>query len=106
MADIQTQQKTISRRRFRGTVTRAALPQTITVRVERFFRHPRLKRVMRVQKKFLVHDEKRVAKEGDQVVFEETRPLSKRKRWQFVELVKKTEDGEVEENEKDDTDAT
>lgn len=76
------------RRRFRGVVKRAVLPKTVTVEVERFFRHPRVRRVVRRQRKFLVHDEKGVAKEGDEVFIEEARPLSRHKRWRVIEIVR------------------
>lgn len=96
----ETMKKRISQRRLRGVVAKAVLPKTITVRVERFFRHPRLERVVRRQKKFLVHDEKGAAQHGDEVVFEETRPLSRRKRWKLIEVTKRAP-GAVEEAKED-----
>lgn len=101
MINAPTQQKTASRRRFHGTVTRAAAQKTITVRVGRFFRHPRFQRVVHWQKAFLVHDEAGVARPGDEVIFEEVRPLSKRKRWQLVEVVKQAREQEEDAPEKE-----
>ncbi|MBI4134224.1 MAG: 30S ribosomal protein S17 [Candidatus Terrybacteria bacterium] len=83
--------RTVHRRRFRGVVVRAILPKTVTVRVERRFRHPRVGRVVRVMRKFLVHDERGLAKEGDIVVVEETRPLSRRKRFRVAQVLQRAE---------------
>ena len=55
--------------------------------VERRFTHPLFKKTVRRSKKYHAHDEKREAKTGDIVRIEETRPLSKLKRWTLVEKV-------------------
>jgi len=65
------------------------MTKTITVRVERAYHHPVYTRIMRVAKKFKAHDEKSEAKPGDLVRIEETRPVSKTKRWRLVEVIKK-----------------
>lgn len=78
------------RRRFRGSVVSIVGIKTTNVLVERRFRHPKLRRVVRRTRKFLAHDEKGDACLGDIVVIEETRPLSRRKRWQVVEVVKRS----------------
>ena len=62
----------------------------ITVRVERRFPHPRYKKVVTGYKKFYAHDEKSEAKVGDRVRIQETRPLSKMKRWRLMEVVERT----------------
>ena len=61
--------------------------KTIVVKVERRLRHPVLKKTVRLSKKYHAHDEKNEAKTGDVVRIEETRPLSKQKRWTLVERV-------------------
>ncbi len=63
--------------------------KTIVVKVTRRVEHPRYHRVIRVAKKFYAHDEKNEARKGDQVRIEETRPLSKLKRWRLVEIVQR-----------------
>src|ERR1051325_11926947 len=73
-----------------GKVISNKMAKTITVRVERRFAHPRFKKVVTGYKKFYAHDEKGEAKGGDRVRIEETRPLSKMKRWRLVEVVKKS----------------
>src|SRR6267142_6546663 len=73
-----------------GEVISNKMAKTITVRVERRFAHPRFKKVVTGYKKFYAHDEKGEAKVGDRVRIEETRPLSKTKRWRLVEVVRKS----------------
>jgi small subunit ribosomal protein S17 len=60
-----------------------AMQKTRVVKIERVFRHPRYQRVIRVSKKLKAHDEKNESKKGDRVLIEETRPLSKEKRWRI-----------------------
>ncbi|HRA92726.1 MAG TPA: 30S ribosomal protein S17, partial [Aestuariivirga sp.] len=61
--------------------------KTIVVKVERRLRHPVLKKTVRLSKKYHAHDEKNTAKTGDVVRIEETRPISKQKRWALLETV-------------------
>ena len=70
-----------------GEVLSNRMAKTIVVRVERRLPHPVFKKVVTQYKKLYVHDEKGDAKVGDQVRIEETRPLSKLKRWRLVEVV-------------------
>ena len=66
------------------------MAKTIIVKVERRFAHPKYKKVMTGYKKFYAHDEKSEAKVGDRVRIEETRPLSKTKRWRLVQVVERS----------------
>jgi small subunit ribosomal protein S17 len=72
-----------------GEVISNKMDKTIIVRVERRFPHPKFKKVVTGYKKFYAHDEKKEAKVGDRVRIEETRPLSKTKRWRLVEVVER-----------------
>jgi len=74
-----------------GEVISNKMTKTIVVRVERRFPHPRFKKVVTSYKKFYAHDEKSEAKPGDRVRIEETRPLSKLKRWRLVQVVDRAE---------------
>ena len=74
-----------------GEVLSSKMAKTIVVQVERRFPHPRYKKVVTSYKKFYAHDEKNEAKPGDRVRIEETRPLSKLKRWRLVQVVSKAE---------------
>ena len=72
-----------------GEVISTKMAKTIVVRVERRFPHPKFKKVVTGYKKFYAHDEKSEAKVGDRVRIEETRPISKTKRWRLVEIVER-----------------
>jgi small subunit ribosomal protein S17 len=67
-----------------GTVTSDKNEQTITVLVERRFKHPLLQKTVRKSKKYRAHDEHNTFKVGDVVRIEECAPISKTKRWTVV----------------------
>lgn len=73
-----------------GEVISNKMAKTIVVQVERRYPHPKFKKVVTGYKKFYAHDEKAEAKVGDRVRIEETRPLSKTKRWRLVEVVERS----------------
>jgi len=66
-----------------GVVVSAKMQKTRVVRVERVYRHPRYQRVIRRAKKLKAHDETNQSMVGDRVLIEETRPLSREKRWRI-----------------------
>ena len=70
-----------------GEVVSDKMSKTIVVRVERRFRHPEFKKVVTAYNKFYAHDENESAGAGDLVRIEETRPLSRTKRWRLVEIL-------------------
>jgi small subunit ribosomal protein S17 len=72
------------KRILQGTVVSDKNEKTVVVRVERRFTHPVLKKTIRRSKKYHAHDEGNVHKVGDVVSIEETRPISKNKRWVVV----------------------
>lgn len=72
-----------------GTVVSDNMNKTIVVEVERQYQHPLYKKIIRRHKKFKAHDEKNECKSGDRVVIEESRPLSKDKRWKLKKIVEK-----------------
>jgi small subunit ribosomal protein S17 len=74
-----------------GVVTSAAMDKTITVTVERTVQHPLYRKSIKQTKKFKAHDKDNACQVGDQVRIRETRPLSKTKRWRFVEIVKRAD---------------
>ncbi len=63
------------------------MQKTRVVLVERVYRHPRYQRVIRQTKKLKAHDETDQSKVGDRVLIEETRPLSREKRWRIREIL-------------------
>ena len=72
-----------------GEVVSTKMAKTIVVEVRRQKAHPFYKRVVARSKKFYAHDEDGTAHLGDFVKLEETRPLSKLKRWQLKEIVRR-----------------
>ena len=79
-----------SRKERVGEVISSNMSKTIVVRVERRFPHAKFKKVVTGYKKLYAHDDKGDAKVGDRVRIEETRPLSKLKRWRLVEVVERS----------------
>jgi|SRR6267378_753474 len=73
-----------------GEVISNKMAKTIIVRVQRRFPHPRFKKVITGYKKLYAHDEKGEAKVGDRVRIQETRPLSKTKRWRLMQVVQRS----------------
>ena len=72
------------KRILRGTVVGDKSEKTVTVRVDRAFTHPLLKKTVRRSKKYKAHDETNQHKIGDTVAIEECRPISKDKTWTVV----------------------
>ena len=72
------------KRIMQGVVVSDKMDKTVVVRVERRIMHPIYKKFIRRAKKYAAHDETNTAKIGDVVRIRESRPLSKRKRWELV----------------------
>ena len=72
-----------------GRVVSDKMDKTIVVSVERLARHRLYKRVIRLTTKFTAHDETNEAHLGDTVLIEESRPLSRTKRWRLVQIVQR-----------------
>lgn len=72
-----------------GKVTSNKMDKTIVVNVERKYRHPLYQKFIRRHKKYKAHDELNNCNIGDVVRIEETRPLSKQKRWRLIEIIEK-----------------
>ena len=75
---------TAQQRTFQGVVESTKMNKTIVVRVDRTKMHPKYKKRYTVSKRFHVHDEKEEAQVGETVTFEETRPISRTKRWRLT----------------------
>ena len=72
-----------------GVVKSNKMNKTISVVIDKVSSHRVYNRLMRSKVTFKAHDEKNEAKIGDTVRIEETRPISKTKRWRLVEIIKK-----------------
>lgn len=96
MADTQTTGQKVSKRNEKvGEVVSTKMNKTIVVAVELRKSHPKYGRVIKKSKKFYAHDEQNSARAGDMVRIEETRPLSKLKRWRLKEIVRRSALAEV-----------
>jgi small subunit ribosomal protein S17 len=73
-----------------GVVVSDKMTKTRVVLIERVYRHPRYERVVRRSKKLKAHDETNGSKVGDRVLIEETRPLSKGKRWRIRQVLERS----------------
>jgi small subunit ribosomal protein S17 len=82
---------TNSRRRLQGRVVSNKMDKTVVVEVERKKMHRLYKKVIRVSKKYMAHDESNALNIGDEVQIVESRPMSKRKRWVVESVVTQTE---------------
>lgn len=80
-----------SRKIRRGMVVSDAMDKTVVVSVERRVQHPLYGKRVNRWKKYHAHDEENEYRTGDVVVIEETRPLSKTKRWRVLELIERPE---------------
>lgn len=79
----------VKRKERTGEVVSSKMQKTIVVRVKRRFPHPQFKKVVTSYKKFYAHDEKGEARIGDTVRIEESRPMSKLKRWRLIEITER-----------------
>ncbi len=77
------------RRVERGRVTSAKMEKTVVVSVTRRMKHPKYGKYLERTTRYFAHDEKREAGQGDWVEIQETRPLSRRKRWRLVRVVER-----------------
>ncbi len=94
----ETAQAPASRRNEKvGNVVSTKMQKTIVVEVEMRKAHAKYKRIVKSSKKFYAHDEQNSARVGDVVRIRETRPLSKLKRWNLEEIVRRSSLGQIEE---------
>jgi small subunit ribosomal protein S17 len=90
MTNSATTDTARGRRKLRvGKVVSDRMDKTLVVSIERLVKHPTYGRYVRRRSKFKVHDEKNECRAGDVIRFMETRPMSKDKRWRFVEFVER-----------------
>jgi small subunit ribosomal protein S17 len=80
---------TTTPKRLTGRVVSDKMDKTVTVIVERMVKHPLYGKYVRKSKKYHAHDEANEYHEGDTVIIEESRPLSKTKSWKVMQLVEK-----------------
>jgi len=74
---------------YTGEVVSSKMSKTVVVAVTRLTQHPRYKKTIKKIARFKAHDEENQCKQGDQVSIIESRPLSKDKRWQVLDIVRR-----------------
>ena len=78
-------------RRETGMVTSSSRDKTITVLIERIVKHPRYKKILKRSTKLHAHDENNECQQGDLVLIEECRPISKSKSWKLFSVEKRSQ---------------
>ena len=73
-----------------GIVVSNKMQKTIVVKVENRYSHPIYSKIVIQSKKYLAHDALEECNIGDQVLVEECRPLSKKKRWKLIQIISKS----------------
>jgi small subunit ribosomal protein S17 len=73
-----------------GIVISNKMQKSIVVKIEKRYPHPMYSKILIKTKKYLAHDELGECNIGDQVLVEECRPLSKRKRWKLIKILSKS----------------
>lgn len=86
-----TEEVTKEAKTVQGVVASNKMDKTISVVVERKVKHPIYGKFIRRSKKYLAHDEENQCNEGDVVVIEASRPISKNKNWQLQKVVAKAQ---------------
>ena len=84
------------RKRLIGTVVSNRMEKTAVVLVERLTKHTTYQKYVRRRKRYLAHDPQNLCQIGDQVRIIESRPLSKRKRWQIIERINSEAEGKMQ----------
>lgn len=79
------------KRKMTGIVVKNKMDKTVVVEVEKFHKHPKYHKYIKVKKKYKAHDEGNNCNVGDKVLIVESRPLSKEKRWIVKNIIKREE---------------
>lgn len=77
----------MSKRRLQGTIVSDKMAKTVVVKVERIKEHKKYKKRFKVHKKYKAHYDEGELKIGDKVIIEESRPISKEKRWKVISKI-------------------
>ena len=81
------QQQEIKGRKLKGVVVSDKMKKTVVVAVDRLRKHPKYKKYFKITRKFKAHDENNTYHTGNKVIIQETKPISKDKRWVVVSKV-------------------
>ena len=78
-----------NRKQLTGIVVSDSMDKTVVINVERRFPHPTYKKYVTRSKRYYAHDENNKCESGDTILIEESKPLSRLKRWRVKEIIKK-----------------
>ena len=88
---MNSNEKTTRKTTKVGLVTSSSADKSVVVKVENLVMHPLYQKFVRSTSKFMAHDEENTCNEGDRVLIEECRPLSKRKRWLVRKVIERAQ---------------
>jgi len=88
---MSSQENTSNKTTKVGLVTSNGADKSVVVKVENLVMHPLYQKFVRTSSKFMAHDEENTCNEGDRVLIEECRPLSKRKRWRVRKVIERAQ---------------
>ena len=88
---MSSREKTPNKTTKIGVVTSNGADKSVVVKVENLVMHPLYQKFVRTSSKFMAHDEENSCNEGDRVLIEECRPLSKRKRWRVRKIIERAQ---------------
>jgi len=88
---MSSKEKTSNKTTKVGLVTSNGADKSVVVRVENLVMHPLYQKFVRTSSKFMAHDEDNTCNQGDRVLIEECRPLSKRKRWRVRKVIERAQ---------------
>ena len=88
---MNEESKTVNKTTKVGLVTSNGADKSVVVKVENLVMHPLYQKFVRTSSKFMAHDEENTCNEGDRVLIEECRPLSKRKRWRVRKVIERAQ---------------
>ncbi len=86
---MEMSEKKANQKQFVGVVVSDKMDKTVVVMVERLAQHSLYKKYIKRRKKFMAHDEENACRIGDKVLIEETRPLSRHKRWRVRQILER-----------------
>ena len=86
---MSSENQLASKRTRRAVVTSNKMDKTVIVEVVRRFRHPKYKKFVKRRLRYSAHDAENTCNIGDVVTIEETRPLSKNKRWRVSQVIER-----------------
>lgn len=81
---MEKNKKQKNRKQLKGVVVSSSMNKTVVVLVKRYAKHPKYKKYQNIGKRYKAHDENNSKKIGDKVIIEETKPISKNKKFKIL----------------------